>query len=223
MTEPDAPAGPGGLIRLDDVRAALALDGFDPLEARRAMSPAPRVLRRPDTRPGEPHQASVIVLFFPGERGLSFPLIRRAEHPGDVHSGQISLPGGSRETGETPVDTALREADEELGVGARIEILGELSPLYIAPSDFEVTPFVGWLAERPRWRPNAREVVEVLECSLGWLFEPPLKHVEDWAFEGGYSLRVPWYDVTGHRVWGATAILLGELEQRLRQTLNGRL
>jgi len=222
MTEPDPLVGPGGLIGLDDVRAALALDGFDPLEARRTMSPVPRVPRRPDSRLGAPHQASVIMLLYPGEHGLSLPLIHRAEHPGDVHSGQISLPGGSREPGETPVDTALREAGEELGVGAGIEILGELSPLYIAPSDFEVTPFVGWLPVRPRWRPDEREVVEVLECSLAWLFEAPRKHIEDWAFEG-YSLRVPWYEVTGHRVWGATAILLGELEQRLRQTLNGRL
>lgn len=222
MTEPDPLVGPGGLIGLDDVRAALALDGFDPLEARRTMSPVPRVLRRPDSRLGAPHQASVIMLLYPGEHGLSLPLIRRAEHPGDVHSGQISLPGGSREPGETPVDTALREAGEELGVGAGIEILGELSPLYIAPSDFEVTPFVGWLPVRSRWLPDEREVVEVLECSLAWLFEAPRKHIEDWAFEG-YSLRVPWYEVTGHRVWGATAILLGELEQRLRQTLNGRL
>lgn len=222
MTEPDPLVGPGGLIGLDDVRAALALDGFDPLEARRTMSPVPRVLRRPDSRLGAPHQASVIMLLYPGEHGLSLPLIHRAEHPGDVHSGQISLPGGSREPGETPVDTALREAGEELGVGAGIEILGELSPLYIAPSDFEVTPFVGWLPVRSRWLPDEREVVEVLECSLAWLFEAPRKHIEDWAFEG-YSLRVPWYEVTGHRVWGATAILLGELEQRLRQTLNGRL
>lgn len=222
MTEPDPLVGPGGLIGLDDVRAALALDGFDPLEARRTMSPVPRVPRRPDSRLGAPHQASVIMLLYPGEHGLSLPLIHRAEHPGDVHSGQISLPGGSREPGETPVDTALREAGEELGVGAGIEILGELSPLYIAPSDFEVTPFVGWLPVRPRWRPDEREVVEVLECSLAWLFEAPRKHIEDWPFEG-YSLRVPWYEVTGHRVWGATAILLGELEQRLRQTLNGRL
>lgn len=222
MTEPDPLVGPGGLIGLDDVRAALALDGFDSLEARRTMSPVPRVLRRPDSRLGAPHQASVIMLLYPGEHGLSLPLIHRAEHPGDVHSGQISLPGGSREPGETPVDTALREASEELGVGAGIEILGELSPLYIAPSDFEVTPFVGWLPVRSRWLPDEREVVEVLECSLAWLFEAPRKHIEDWAFEG-YSLRVPWYEVTGHRVWGATAILLGELEQRLRQTLNGRL
>lgn len=222
MTEPDPLVGPGGLIGLDDVRAALALDGFDSLEARRTMSPVPRVLRRPDSRLGAPHQASVIMLLYPGEHGLSLPLIHRAEHPGDVHSGQISLPGGSREPGETPVDTALREAGEELGVGAGIEILGELSPLYIAPSDFEVTPFVGWLPVRSRWLPDEREVVEVLECSLAWLFEAPRKHIEDWPFEG-YSLRVPWYEVTGHRVWGATAILLGELEQRLRQTLNGRL
>ena len=209
-------------ITLDDVRAALSLEGFDALEAQRRMAPQPRVLRRPSNRPGQPHQGSVIVLLTPGEQGVSFPLIRRAENAADVHSGQISLPGGAREPGETPVQTALREAAEELGEGSEIEVLGELMPLYIPPSDFEVAAFVGWLPEVRRWQPQPDEVVEVLDCPITWLFEAPRKHVEDWAFEG-YSLRVPWYDVCGHRVWGATAILLSELEHRLRHALNGRL
>lgn len=209
-------------ITLDDVRAALALEGFDPLEAQRHMSPQPRVLRRPSNRPGRPHQGSVIVLLHPSEQGLSFPLIRRTENPDDVHSGQISLPGGAREPGESAVETALREAAEELGAGAGIEILGELAPLYIPPSDFEVAAYVGWLPEPPRWQPQPGEVVEVLDCPVTWLFESPRKHIENWAFDG-YSLRVPWYDVSGHRVWGATAILLSEFEHRLRQALNGRL
>ncbi len=208
-------------VSLDDVRAALVLDGFDPLEAQRRMAPQPRVLRRPQNRPGQPHRASVIVLLYPGDDGLAFPLIRRAEHPGDVHSGQIGLPGGAQEPGETPLETALREAREELGVEAAVQIIGRLAPLYIPPSDFEVTPFVGTLAGRPRWQPQADEVVEVLEFPLGGLLDEARKHVEDWPFEG-YSLRVPWYDVQGYRVWGATAIMLSELEWRLRHVLNGR-
>lgn len=208
-------------ITLDDVRAALALEGFDPLEAQRQMAPQPRVLRRPDNRPGAPHQGSVIVLLHPGEQGLSFPLIVRAENPADVHSGQISLPGGAREPGESAVEAALREAAEELGAAGGIEILGELAPLYIPPSDFEIAAFVGWLPAPPRWRPQPGEVVEVLDCPVAWLFEAEHKRVEDWAFDG-YTLRVPWYDVAGHRVWGATAILLSELEHRLRRALDGR-
>jgi 8-oxo-dGTP pyrophosphatase MutT (NUDIX family) len=208
-------------ITVDDVRAALALEGFDAREAQHRMAPQPRVLRRPSNKPGQPHQASVIVLLSPGEDGLSFPLIVRAENPADVHSGQISLPGGSREPGESPLDTALREAAEELGADHGIEVLGELTPIYIPPSDFEVSPFVGWLQQPPPWRPQPGEVVKVLTMPLVWLFDAGRKHVGDWDFNG-YTLRVPWYDVAGYRVWGATAILLSELEQRLRHALNGR-
>lgn len=218
MSESELAVAP---VTLDDVRAALSLEGFDPRAAQQKMAPQPRVLRRPSNRPGQPRQGSVIVLFSPGAADLSFPLIVRAEHPLDVHSGQISLPGGAREPGESPLETALREADEELGAGPGIEVLGELAPIYIPPSDFEVTAFVGWLPQPSPWRPQPGEVVDVLTTPVAWLFDPRRKHAGDWTFNG-YTLRVPWYDVAGYRVWGATAILLSELEQRLRQALNGR-
>ena len=103
-------------ITVEQVRTALALEGFDSLAAQRRMSPQPRSLRRSRSRTGEARQAGVLVLLYPTDDGLAFALIQRTLNPHDVHSGQISLPGGSQEPGETPVQTALREAQEELGI-----------------------------------------------------------------------------------------------------------
>lgn len=208
------------LVQLDQVRAALALGDFDALAAQRRMSPQPRVLRRSENLPGQPRQASVLVLLFPTDAGLTFVLTRRAEFAGDVHSGQISLPGGSREPDETPVQTALRETQEELGLVAGIRMLGNLTPLYIPPSDFLVQPLVGYTETYPHWQPDSGEVAEVIECPVIWLLDDTRKVTEDWELNG-YSLRVPWYSMHGHRVWGATAIILSEFEQRLRRVLEG--
>lgn len=206
-------------IRLDQVQAALALADFDVLTAQRLMAPQPRTLHRNRSHPGLPRQAGVLVLLYPAEGGLAFALMRRTQNPRDVHSGQISLPGGSQEPGETPVEAALREAREELGVNGTVQILGSLTCLYIPPSDFEVRPVVGYMSEHPVWKPDQSEVVEVLECPLVWLIDDARKVVENWNRDG-QIVQVPWYNVHGHKVWGATAIILSEFEQRLRQVLN---
>ncbi len=156
-------------ITVEQVRTALALEGFDSLAAQRRMSPQPRSLRRSRSRTGEARQAGVLVLLYPADDGLAFALIQRTLNPHDVHSGQISLPGGSQEPGETPVQAALREAQEELGIHEPVEILGSLTCLYIPPSDFEVRPTVGYIPHYPAWMPDPSEVVEVLECPLAWI------------------------------------------------------
>lgn len=202
-------------LNLEYVRAALALVGFDVEAAQRRMAPRPRPMRRAPQRTGQPRQASVLVLLYPAANGLAFVLTRRSENEHDVHSGQVSLPGGAREGNEAHEQTALRETREELGVIEPVEIIGNLASLYIPPSDFEVHPVVGYMNVRPVWRPDAVEVSEILECPLAWLLDDGRKVVEDWHLDG-YDLRVPWYNVHGHKVWGATAIILSELEQRLR-------
>src|SRR5579864_8707575 len=129
-------------VALDDVRKALALPAFDHAAAQKLMAPRPpRAMRRGDL-PGSPRLAAVLVLLFPVDGVLTFPLMRRPEYEG-VHSGQISLPGGSQEGGETFEQTALRETQEEFGVSEHIEILGALAPVYVPPSDFEIHPLVG--------------------------------------------------------------------------------
>ena len=206
------------MVTLEHVRAALALENFGVLDAQLRMAPKARPLRRPSDKDGHARRASVLVLLFPAEAGLSFVLLRRAYNPHDVHSGQISLPGGAREAGETPVQTALRETREELGVTEAVEVLGMLGALYVPPSDFEVQPVVGYVPARPLWRPGPGEVREVLECPVQWLLDDRRKAFGELTVRG-HAVRTPWYDVRGYRVWGATAIILSEFEQRLRRVL----
>jgi len=123
---------------------------------------------------------------------------------------QISLPGGRREGDEPIEQTALREAQEELGVVPRaVEVLGTLTPLYIPPSDFCITPVVGWTGTRPDWQPDAVEVAQVLEIPLRLLADPATVHRETWQ-RGELTVQVPYFMVRGHRVWGATAMVLSE-------------
>lgn len=207
-------------ISTQQIQAALSLQDFDPMPAMMAMAPRPRPLQRPVDRPDTARKAAVLILLFPSNDGLSFVLIRRNQYPG-VHSGQIALPGGRREEGEEFVETALRETYEELGVPAEsIELLGTLTDIYIPPSDFEVHPYVGYSGEHPHWKPDTGEVAEVIETPLAVLFDPMLKLVDDVEVRG-VAIKAPYYAIQGHKVWGATAIILSELEGRLRAVLPG--
>jgi 8-oxo-dGTP pyrophosphatase MutT (NUDIX family) len=182
-------------------------------------------LMAPQPRPGDEdrwanpvdcREAGVLVLLYPPPTNgagpeLSLVLTRRAEYPG-VHSGQISLPGGQREAGELLETTALRETIEEIGVPAhQVEIIGKLSPLYTPPSGFCIYPFVAVSRQRPNFLPDAQEVAEIIEASLSGLLDPATHKTEIWHFEKYGERRVPFFDVFGYKVWGATAMILSEL------------
>ena len=207
-------------LTTEHIRHALKLEDFDAAAAQRLMAPEPRSFNRAKSRPGSPRQASVLLLVYPRQEMLNLVLIQRTLQKNDVHSGQISLPGGAREINESPLETALREVHEELGVlPLEIAILGQLTPLYIPPSDFEVHPFVGSTQIAPQWIPQASEVATILEVPVTWLLDPARKSVEDWQLRDDI-MRVPWYAIHEHKVWGATAIILSEFEHRLRHVLN---
>ncbi|NDJ85836.1 MAG: CoA pyrophosphatase [Chloroflexi bacterium] len=183
------------------------------------MAPRPRALHRSSRQPGQARQAAVLALMFPDNEQLSLVLMQRPEYPG-VHSGQISLPGGRCEPGETYVQTALRETNEELGVpGEDVEILGELTSIYIPPSDFEVHPFVGFIDTKPQWIPEPTEVAKVIETPLENLLDSRLKRTTV-INRHGFKIEAPYYNLQGYRVWGATAIILSELEGRLQAILD---
>jgi len=155
-------------------------------------------------------RAGVLVLLYPLHGGPCLVLTRRTDAV-DTHRGQISFPGGSMDPGEDAVSAALREAWEELAVDTGpLEVLGELSPLYIPPSGFCIYPVVAYAAERPGFVPNAGEVAEVLEVSLAHLLDPGTRREEIWPMRG-VDVCVPFYRVGHHKVWGATAMVLCEL------------
>ncbi|MEP7286778.1 MAG: CoA pyrophosphatase [Chloroflexota bacterium] len=205
-------------ISLDDVRRALLLTSFDAQAAQSLMAPSHRPLRREGV-PGLPRLSAVLLLIYPLDGALSFVLMRRTEYNG-VHSGQISLPGGSREADETFEQTALRETYEEIGVGDpagdRLEILGTLEPLYVPPSDFVINPFVGYLPYHPNWNPNPAEVAEVIEAPLDLLFDAQTKGMDQMTIVDGVTRILPFYRVGQYKVWGATAAILSEFEGRVR-------
>jgi 8-oxo-dGTP pyrophosphatase MutT (NUDIX family) len=134
-----------------------------------------------------------------------------------VHSGQISFPGGKKDPEDhTPVHTALREAEEEIGILARsIVILGELSLLYVSPSNFEIHPVVGYVDQLQRLTPNPAEVEFIIELSLKNLHN--MQTLADLRVRSFELKDVPCFRVNGHFVWGATAMILQELLDVLQE------
>jgi 8-oxo-dGTP pyrophosphatase MutT (NUDIX family) len=207
------------MMNIQDVESALVLPEFDGQMAQMQMAPMGRAQMRP--RPeNPPRHSAVLVLLYPDpEDGLHLVLTRRAEQLRG-HKGQISFPGGRRDPEDPSYEaTALRETCEELGICAQeIHLLGRLTSLWIPPSNYHVVPVVGYLPQLPPLIPNPDEVAEVLELSLEDLLSGANKHTTPMSFRGT-EIDVPYYDVAGHIVWGATCMMLSELEQRLRLVL----
>jgi len=155
-------------------------------------------------------EAGVLILLFPDGTTPQIVLTVRRDHLPD-HAGQISFPGGQREPGESLRETALREAHEEVNLDPdRVEVLGALTPLYIPPSNYCVHPFVGAASEPPPLRPTDAEVGTILRVPLPHLLAPTTRTWETWTLHGN-EVDVPFFDVDGHTVWGATAMMLAEL------------
>jgi 8-oxo-dGTP pyrophosphatase MutT (NUDIX family) len=175
----------------------------------RFMPTPPRTGWRPGEFPTDARIAAGLLLLYPGERGVSIPLTVRASHL-KRHAGQISLPGGATDEGETLVQAALREAHEEIGVDpARVRILGELTPVYVLVSGFTLHPIVGLTDTRPDFRPAAHEVEEVIEVSIEDLQDASNIRNGTRTREG-IAIEYPYFDLRGNHVWGATAMILGE-------------
>ncbi len=165
--------------------------------------------------------ASVMILFYEKEEQWYLPLIQRtSNNPNDRHSGQISLPGGRYDSTDIDFEwTARREVEEEIGVKAQaIQVIGQLSSLYIPISNFLVYPFVGYLTSQPHFQLQASEVSNLIETPLSLLLDKNnVKYIDIRAANGFQLKDVPHFDVKGNLVWGATAMILGELLALLEQ------
>jgi len=146
--------------------------------------------------------------------------IRRASsHPDDKHAGQIGFPGGKFESeDQSLLDCALREVEEELGIApTNIEVLGELTSLYVYASNFLVYPYVGLLNSPPTYIPQESEVAGVLEIAVSDLLSDGYKIQKGITFASGHRQEVPGYDLGTDFLWGATAMITSEFEHILRQ------
>jgi 8-oxo-dGTP pyrophosphatase MutT (NUDIX family) len=134
------------------------------------------------------------------------------------HAGQIALPGGRMEKGETPVETALRETFEEIGVPQeKIKIIGQLTKFYVEVSRFEIQPIVGWLDERPTVNLCCDEVEKMIFFPIR-NFKPPYQEIQLDTVSG--KLNVPCIKFENEIIWGATAMILSEFYEVIKAYLD---
>jgi 8-oxo-dGTP pyrophosphatase MutT (NUDIX family) len=184
-----------------------------PLPGRRAharFEPELAYGRHAGPAPADARPAAVLLLLYPHRSAWHLPLTLRPVTL-LLHAGQISLPGGVVEPGETSQAAALRELQEELGVLPQaMDVLGSLTPLWVFGSNFLVTPWLAISDARPPWRPNPSEVAELVELPLADLIDPA-HHARVVQTRGGVTFTAPCILWRQQCVWGATSMILSEL------------
>jgi 8-oxo-dGTP pyrophosphatase MutT (NUDIX family) len=197
------------LITQLENRLKLPLPG---VEAQFRMAPSIRKpMDFPDVMKNKPVKSSVLVLLYPSNGELYTVLIKRNEYDG-MHSNQVSLPGGKMDvTDRDEAHTALREAEEETGIIANdVTLLGQLTTFYVQPSNYIVYPFVGYINYTPEFKPEIKEVQFLIEAPVSLLRDKSIVKKTDIKVRQGIVLEAPYYDISGHIVWGATAMMLSE-------------
>ena len=193
-----------------EARLRAALDHPTPRpDVHAALAPRPRRGWRAGVLPSPTRPAAALVLLYPIDARVHLVLTRRADTLGR-HAGQICLPGGAVDGYETIEAAALREAREEIGVGTAPRVVGPLTALHIPVSNFALHPVLAVTDRRPRFVAAAAEVAHILEVPLDDLRDPGSRR-SGWSWRGTEMIAVPYFEMHGERVWGATAMVLGEL------------
>jgi len=182
-----------------------------------------RVKAMPFEVPANARPSAVLSLLFPKENALHLLLIKRTED-GHAHSGQISFPGGRQEPTDADLRaTALREAQEEVGImSADVSILGPLTHLYIPVSNFLVYPFIAYSEKKPEYNLSRDEVARVIEVPVKELLSTERKTIATVTSPADKTFvrNVNAYQLTdGSIIWGATAMILSEIEVVLSESI----
>jgi len=165
--------------------------------------------------------AAVLCLFYPSSEGETrLILILRKTYKG-VHSAQVGFPGGKVESHDpSTLDAALRETEEEVGIpAADISILKQLTEIYIPPSNFFVQPFLGITSKTPRFILQENEVEALIEVPLNEFLNDAIKITQSLNTSYAKEIQVPAFHLQGHLVWGATAMMLNEIREILKQVI----
>ena len=197
------------------------LPGHD-AHAEMAPFPARATVETLSTEVNDGRPAATVVLLYPGDDGAAHFVLTVRHGDLRTHAGQVSLPGGSLDVGETPEAAARREAWEEVGADPRsLDVLGALTPIYIPPSKFSVWPFVAAATARPPFVAQETEVTQILDVPLAHLLDPGRRGRSMRAAPLG-DFDVPFFDLAGYEVWGATAMMLAEFAAVVTQALGAR-
>ena len=195
--------------RMQEALAAALNRGMPGRVAQRAMAHRLAYGRHHGPVPDDARRAAVLLALHQTPAGWSLPVILRPETM-KSHAGQISLPGGLIEADETATQTALREFEEELGMAAaNLNVVGQLSPIYVFVSGFEVTPLVAVSSVPLKFTPNPHEVAAIVELPLSELGNPANCGRHE-IQRNGLRFTVPHFAISGHLVWGATSLILSE-------------
>ena len=180
------------------------------------LAPAVRIPAKfDDIVKNNPKEAAVLALFYPDkDNNTYFVLTERAQYKG-VHSAQISFPGGKKDKKDNDLkDTALRETKEEIAV-TKINVIRQLTKTYIPPSNFYVTPFLGFINHTPIFKPN-QEVQKVIPVKLSELLNETNVSSKITTTSYMENIEVPCFKLNNYNVWGATAMLLSEIKDLLK-------
>ena len=196
-------------LELLEARTAHPLPGAD---AQYKMAHVGRGFR--SDPPPTARDASVLLLIYPYLEEAHTVFIQRTGHlESDRHKGQISFPGGKKEDSDNDFsESALRETEEEIGIPrSMVQLVRPMTPLYIPVSNFLVHPFLGIVREKPVFIPQPSEVADILEVPLARFFKPESVKKTDISIHEGLILRdVPYFDLDGRVLWGATAMIISE-------------
>lgn len=186
-------------------------------EAQYRMAPVARPrMNEALSKAAQQRQSAVLLYLFPQQDDWRIVLMKRPDYDG-AHGGQVSIPGGRLEPGEDHSQAALREFEEETGISVNSrQLLGSLSKLFIPPSNFMVRPFVAFATDRPCFDPDPVEVEDIIELLIPTLMSDVTVKRGQVQQDNGVWLETPYFEVDGHRVWGATAMILSELKEILR-------
>lgn len=182
------------------------------------VAPADRIKGLEERKwPTDARLSAVTFLLFPKDGEIHTLFMKRPEYDG-VHSGQVSLPGGQKDMADNDLQqTAIREYFEETHVQLyHTHFLGQLSEIYIPPSHFLVQPFVAYIDKLPPLIPQKEEVASLHEIKLSELFAPSCFQKEEILIRNrngaNYTIKAPCYKVKELLIWGATAMMISELQ-----------